>query len=133
MNVAAPQRDASQRTTTPRDIRTEVLVVQVAERQFGIPSQLVREVTRSATLTPLPRPHPFIEGELNVRGQVLPVVDLRRLFDLPNRDIGLNDHLIIVADGFQPLALRVDCAIGLLPLEPNQIEDADSRVVRTTL
>jgi purine-binding chemotaxis protein CheW len=133
MSISAPQREISRNTDPPREWETEILVVQVAERLFGIPSRVVREVTRAATLTPMPRPHPFIEGELNVRGHALPVVDLRRLFDLPNREIGINDHLIIVADDVQPLALRVDSAIGLLRLDSNQIDAADSRVLRTPL
>lgn len=95
----------------------EVLIFQVEGRRFGIPSLSVIEVVRAATLSPLPKPSAIVEGLLNLRGRVLPVVDVRRLFQLPTRDILQTDHFVVVQSENRMAALRVDQALDLVRLQ----------------
>ena len=63
----------------------EVLVFEVGDKRFGVHSGNVREVVRAVKLSPLPEKPDIVEGLLNLRGQILPVVDVRRLFSLAPR------------------------------------------------
>lgn len=55
----------------------------VGEERYGIDIMKVKEVTRYHPVTRLPRPHPFIEGVIDLRGAIVPVVDMRKRLDLP--------------------------------------------------
>jgi purine-binding chemotaxis protein CheW len=100
----------------------EILVFEVGDRRFGISSRSVVEVVRAVTLAPLPAESPVAEGLLNLRGRVVPVLDVRSLFNLPRRQIEHSDHLIVIEDGDRMAALRVDRATDLIGLRPDAIQ-----------
>ncbi len=96
----------------------EVLLFTLEGQRYALPSADVRELVRAARLTPLPRAPDVVEGLLNLRGELLPVLDLRRRFRLPARPLSPMDHFIVARAGPRTVALRVDRAEGLLRLEP---------------
>ena len=83
-------------TSTPR----EVLLFTLEAQRYALPAADVRELVRAARLTPLPRAPDVVEGLLNLRGELLPVLDLRRRFRLPQwRWV---DHLHLMTAGQSP-------------------------------
>ena len=73
----------------------EVVEFTLAYEQYAVESCYVRQVAALEHLTPLPCTPAFVLGIVNLRGAILPVIDLRKLFELPER--GLTDlHRIIV-------------------------------------
>lgn len=105
---------------------TEILVFEVDGRRFGLPSVKVQEVVRAVTLTPVPSAPALVEGVVNLRGRVVPVVDVRRLFRLPARAIQHTDHLIVVRLSPRLLILRVDRALDLVHLDTVDVEPSES-------
>jgi purine-binding chemotaxis protein CheW len=89
------------------------LVFEVGGRRFGLPAADLREIVRAVSVTPLPGGPAAVEGVINVRGSVVPVIDLRRALGLPPRGVALSDHLVILRSGTTPLALRVDRALEI--------------------
>ena len=61
----------------------EVLVFALGEERYAVPSEQVREVRALDRLTPLPSAPAFVAGLTNVRGRVVPVLDLRPFFGAP--------------------------------------------------
>jgi purine-binding chemotaxis protein CheW len=104
--------------TPPR----EVLLFTLAGQRYALPAEEVRELVRAVRLTPLPHAPAVVEGLLNLRGELLPVLDLRRRFRLPARRLSASDHLVVAQAGPRRVALRVDRAEGLLPLEPGLLD-----------
>lgn len=96
----------------------EVLLFTLEAWRYGLPVEDVRELVRAARLTPLPRAPDVVEGLLNLRGELLPVLDLRRRFRLPARPLSPMDHFIIATAGPRHVALRVDRAEGFRVLAP---------------
>jgi purine-binding chemotaxis protein CheW len=101
----------------------DVLLFEVAGRRFALPLADVREVVRAASPLPLPSSPPAVEGAVNLRGTVLPVVDLRRRFGLPPRPVEPADHLVIARASGRWVALRVDRALDLVRLDPADVEE----------
>jgi len=88
----APQADAS------TDATLELLEFKLASERYAIETRHVVEVHPLRDLTPLPGTPPFIRGIVNLRGRILPVLDLKKFFDLPEQ--GVTDlHRIIVVRG----------------------------------
>ncbi len=100
----------------------EVLVFEVEQCRFAIRAADVREVLRAVTLAPVPTASAGVEGVINLRGAVVPVVDVRRVFQLALRPIQHTDHLIVVRIQNRDVAIRVDRALDLVDLKEGEIE-----------
>jgi purine-binding chemotaxis protein CheW len=84
--------------TVAQSNRLELLEFRLASERYAVESRYVQEVHPLRDLTALPGTPPFVRGIVNVRGQILPVYDLKKLFDLP--EPGLTDlHRVLHVRG----------------------------------
>jgi purine-binding chemotaxis protein CheW len=81
-------------------------------------------VVRAVSLTRLPRAPAIVEGAINLRGAVVPVLDIRARFRLAPRQVAPADHLVVAWAGERLVALRADRALDLTRFEPGDVEDA---------
>jgi purine-binding chemotaxis protein CheW len=104
----------------------EILIFEVAGQRHGLPVADVRELLRAVALTPLPRAPAVVEGLINLRGTLVPVLDLRSRFHLPSKPLEHTDHLIVARRGERLVALHIDRAVELVSLNVAEIEDAQA-------
>lgn len=102
----------------------QMLVFEVGGQRYGLPAADVVELLRAVSIVPLPGAPASIEGIINLRGKVVPVLDVRWRFGLPPRPLEHTDHFIVVRTDGRVTALRVDRALDLLQLDPADIDDA---------
>lgn len=88
----------------------QIVIFSLDEQRYGIPLGVVERVVRMVEITPLPAAPDFIHGVINVQGRILPVLDLRRRFGLPERPVELSDQLIIIRCTTSSFALMTDTA-----------------------
>src|SRR5262249_23324974 len=100
----------------------EFLIVELGGQRYGLAVADVREIVRAVPPVPLPGAPPLVEGVINIRGSVVPVLDLRRSFGLPARPLEHTDHLVIVRTAGRLVALRVDRALDLVRVAPADVE-----------
>jgi purine-binding chemotaxis protein CheW len=86
----------------------EILPFTAAEQRGGILLKYVDQVLRACAVSRLPSAPGVVEGIINVRGEIVPVIDLRARFELPREQLGLNDRFIIVRCSGRKIALRVN-------------------------
>ncbi len=109
----------------------EFLIFDLEGVRYGLPVAEVREIVRAVLPVPLPGAPGAIEGVINLRGNVVPVIDLRRRFRLPQRPIEPTDHLVIARAAGRLVALRVDRVVDLMRVEPTDVQDvATARVAK---
>lgn len=87
---------------------TSYLLASVADVRIAMPVSAVEEIVRAVALTPLASAPAIIEGAINVRGVLLPVIDLRVRLGLPRRAIEPSDFLIILRLPARRAVIRVD-------------------------
>ncbi|MGM0653593.1 MAG: chemotaxis protein CheW [Bacillota bacterium] len=105
------------------------LVVFVMEtEEFACSINNVREVLKMIKVTPLPRSLDFVEGVINMRGEVIPVIDLRKRFGLPDAERTDNSRIIIVEVEERMVGLIVDSVSEVISLSSEQIQEAPSQV-----
>jgi purine-binding chemotaxis protein CheW len=94
----------------------------LAYERYAIESTWVREIYPLKEITPLPGTPHFISGIINVRGQIVSVVDLKKFFDLPARGLTDLNKVILVSDGSMEFGLLADAVPGMcrIPLEEIQ-------------
>lgn len=109
-----------------REALIDVLLLEVEGRRIGLPASLVLEVLPSAAVETLDGAPDLVEGVLNVRGQLLPVVSMRRRLGAPDRPPRVDDHLVRVETGGRELLLRVDRALDLIGVDPWRLQELDA-------
>lgn len=91
----------------------DVLVFELDQRRCGLPLGGVREVLRAVRVMPLPSAPEVIEGVIDLRGEIVPVLDVRARFGLPRRPLEPSDHLVVTRVRQRVVVLRVDRALDL--------------------
>jgi purine-binding chemotaxis protein CheW len=99
-------------------------VFELGGRRYGLPAADVRQLLRAAAPTPLPRAPALVKGVINLRGTLLPVLDVRGRFGLPPRPIEPDDHFIVAQAAGRLVALHVDRAVDLVRLDAADLADA---------
>jgi purine-binding chemotaxis protein CheW len=108
-----------------RNEQMQIVVFSLDEPRYALDLFAVERVVRAVEITPLPKAPEIILGVINVTGQVVPVVDVRKRFSLPGREVGLNDRFIISRTSKRLVALVADDVIGVQKLENRQIINAE--------
>ena len=98
-----------------------MVVVAVDGQRYALPLAVVVRVVRAIEVTPLPDCPPAVLGVINVQGSVIPLYSLRRRFGKADREIQLEDQLVIVRSGSRTVALLVDEVRGVVECEPRRI------------
>lgn len=83
---------------------------------FALPAGQVAAVHRNAAATPVPGAPPFVRGLLNLRGELVPVLEVRARLGLGARPPRASDHLLLVEDGPGRVLLEVDRVLELREL-----------------
>lgn len=101
---------------------TRLVTFTLDERLYGVEVSGVQEVLRGLPRTRVPLAPPAMAGLINLRGQVLPAVDLRVQLELPSRTGDDEPMLVVVRVGGEPLALLVDSIGAVVDVEQDQFE-----------
>jgi purine-binding chemotaxis protein CheW len=91
-----------------------LVVFSLDDHRYALGLSAVQFVVRAVEISPLPRAPDSVEGIINVRGQVVPVFNLRRRFRLPERELQLDDHIILARTVRRGVALMVDAVNGVV-------------------
>ena len=91
------------------------------DQQYTLPLLNVERIIPAAYVTPLPKAPDIVAGVINVQGQVMPVLSLRKRFHLPERPLEPADQFIIAHTSRKTVALIVDLVIGVLDIPKQAI------------
>lgn len=101
----------------------EIACVAVRGRTYGLEVTHIREIVRAQEVTPLPKAPVLIEGVIDLRGKVVPVIDLGRVLDgVPAPDARTTRIAVVEVDGLV-LGLRVEAAVDVLSVEASAVEE----------
>lgn len=93
--------------------RLEILEFVLAYERYGLEIAFVREVSPLKEFTPLPCTPRFILGIINVRGQILTVIDLKKFFNLPDKGLSDLNKVIILRRGRVEVGILADAVSGV--------------------
>ena len=99
----------------------QLIVFSLGTETYGLESSYISEVYPLKDFTPLPGVPAFILGIINVRGQIIPVVDLKKLFHLPEQGITELNKVIILQDDQMEFGILADVVHGTQAVEEDEI------------
>jgi len=116
VNLARPSAD-------PHSVRRTTIVITFAldGERYGLDTRCVREVRRSGEFTPLPAVPDFLVGVINLRGEILPLIDIRRFLELPSKGPAAPSHIIICGDARAEFGIVADTMHDVSPVAIDEL------------
>ena len=115
------------------DIENEGLMqlvgFEVGKEMFGVDILMVREIIRSAPITAVPNSPEFVEGVINLRGDIIPVIDLRKRLNLYREDKKEKNWILILEVEGSVTGFVVDRVDEVMKIEEDSIEPAPEIVL----
>jgi purine-binding chemotaxis protein CheW len=122
------------RTDVPLEAATEghseehVVIFRLADEYYAIDIQAVQEIVRMQTITSIPGADSWVEGITNLRGRVVPVIDLRRRCNVDAGDHSAETRIVVVSSKNGMVGLVVDAVSEVLRIPGEQVEYPSSIV-----
>lgn len=96
----------------------------VEEEQYGLDISKIKEIIAPINITHIPKTPLFVKGVINLRGSIIPVVDVRLKFDMQEKEMDLNTAIIIYEVDKVFIGFIVDYVEDVLSIDQSKISDA---------
>ena len=106
----------------------QLVTFHIADEEFGVDILSVQEIIRLMQITPVPRAPACIEGVINLRGKVIPVIDMRKRFNLPAIERDSRTRIIVMEFDTKIVGFLVDAVSEVLRIPANTVEPSPAIV-----
>lgn len=94
----------------------------IGQEEFGLDIQRIQEINRMVDITHVPNSPEFVSGVINLRGKVIPIIDLRKRFGFPQKEYDRNTRIIVVELGEAVIGFIVDAVQEVIRIPKNITE-----------
>lgn len=101
----------------------------LADEEYGVEVLKVREIIRMPTITKMPNVPQHVEGIVNLRGKVIPIISMRRRFNLMENEIGSQTRIIIMDVAGSLTGFIVDAVSEVIRIHSSEIQPPPSMVL----
>ncbi|WP_242844212.1 chemotaxis protein CheW [Caloranaerobacter azorensis] len=101
----------------------QYVLFKLEEESYGIEIEYVKTIEKISNITRVPNTKPYVKGVINLRGEVIPVIDLRERFGLPIRDYNNDTRVVIVSIQDYIIGLIVDSSSEVIYLNDNEVDN----------
>ena len=128
METAKSVRGASEAASRVNELAGKYLTFVLADGEYGLAVRKVREIIKLPPITAVPQVAPWIKGVINLRGKVIPVVDLRLKFNVAASDYTDRTCIIVVEVGLRAstmlMGIIVDSVSDVMSVAAEELEEA---------
>ncbi len=103
----------------------QLVVFTLDEQRYALHLSAVERIVHTVEVTPLPQAPAIVLGLINMQGRIIPVVNIRKRFRLPEREVTLGDRLIIAHTSKRPVALVADAVTGVVETSAEKVVAAE--------
>jgi len=114
-------------------VTKQFVIYQLAGEQFGVDIAAVESIIKMQEIAAVPQVPEFVEGVTNLRGEVLPVIDLRKRFEIPAADDSEEERIVVVEIDGQNVGMIVDAVTEVLTLDEDAIEAPSALVIGSSV
>src|SRR6266852_4862003 len=102
----------------------QLVAFTLGEQRYALPLTTVQRVVRMVEVTPLPKAPEIVLGVIDLQGDIIPIMSMRKRFGLPEPETSLTDQLIVADTATRSVALVVNSVIGV-------VEQTAAKVIET--
>lgn len=110
---------SAEREVTDAD---QYLTFTLGDEEYGIQILKVQEIKGFSPVTPIPNSPAYVRGVMNLRGTIIPVIDLRQRFELPTVEYNRFNVIIVVRVGARTMGLLVDAVSDVLNIAREDVQ-----------
>ncbi len=123
-----PKESYKDKDSEIKDKEIQLVVFQLGNEEYGVDVSQVKEIIRMQKITKVPRSPEFVEGVINLRGQLITVIDLRKRFNITARDISDNTRIVVAEVKNNPVGMIVDSVSAVLRIPEKDIDPTPSAI-----
>ena len=112
-------------------MENQIVIFELSSEYFGVEIAAVQSIIKIQPITRLPHTAEFVEGVTNLRGKVLPVIDLRKRFGVAAQDMDKNSRIIVVSFDQNEVGMIVDEVSEVVTVPTGAVEAAPA--IATTI
>lgn len=101
----------------------KLIVFKLNEKEYAIPVGQVKAIEKPLHITRVPRTEPYIKGVINLRGSIIPIIDLKKRFGMGDANYSDSTRMIIVSINGMEVGLIVDSANDVLDIPAEAMEE----------
>ncbi|MCD6161239.1 MAG: chemotaxis protein CheW [candidate division Zixibacteria bacterium] len=102
----------------------QMVIFNLGQEEFGVNILNVQEINRMVEITQVPQSEHYVEGVINLRGKVIPIIDLRKKFGMPERERNNETRIGVVNINDETVGLIVDGVSEVLRIPVSSLEEA---------
>lgn len=106
----------------------QVVSFKLGSEEYGVAISQVQEINRMVPVTHVPRAPLFMEGVINLRGQLIPIIDLRTRFGMARAAHTKSTRIVVTEIGTKRVGMVVDSVSEVLRISLDAIEDAPEMI-----
>ena len=107
----------------------QLVVFRLGQEEYAVNISFAHEIIRIPALTKMPNTPPFLEGVFNLRGKVIPVIDLKKRFELPYSERDVDSRLLILELDGMKAGIIVDDVSEVMHVNKTSIENLEDEIV----
>ena len=108
--------------------RVQIVSFSLGSEEYGVDISQVQEIIRMVEITHVPRAPHFMEGVINLRGQLIPIIDLRTRFGMPRADQTKSTRIVVTEIGSKRVGIVVDAVSEVLNIPLENVENAPDMI-----
>ena len=112
--------------TATKNLHRQCVTFRLDAELYGIDVMQVQEVLRVTEVAPVPGAPSYVIGIINLRGNVVTIIDTRQCFGLPSREIDDSTRIVIIEAEKQTIGIVVDSVSEVVDVKPDDVETAPS-------
>lgn len=100
----------------------QLVIFQLNDQKYALPIQETQEIIRMSNITRVPNTKHYVEGIINLRGSIVPVINLNKRLSLPVAEYGEDTRIIVVEHNGQKVGMIVDVVLEVGRFSEDEIE-----------
>ncbi|MBO8138427.1 MAG: chemotaxis protein CheW [Desulfotomaculum sp.] len=100
----------------------QLVVFQLGDQKYALPIQETQEIIRMTEVTRIPNASYYLEGIINLRGTILPVINLNRRLGLPEKEADEETRIVVVEHNEQKVGMIVDSVLEVGRYSDSEVE-----------
>jgi purine-binding chemotaxis protein CheW len=125
-NQTSERRDADKQQLSGEKVH--VVSFRLGTEEYGVDISQVQEIIRMVEITHVPRAPHFMEGVINLRGQLIPIIDLRTRFAMQRGEHTKNTRIVVTEIGSKKVGIIVDSVSEVINIPIEQVEEAPDMI-----
>jgi len=112
-----------------KQLEKELVLFELGKEIYGVDISVVYEIIRMQPITKVPKAPFFVEGVINLRGKVIPIVDMRKRFGLPKVEQNKDNRIMVLESAGQNIGIIIDAVTEVLRIPSDSIEPPSNIIV----